>query len=405
MDGEKKILFARSQLSDTLSTENWIKAILSKGNLILTSDWKEMCRMATSLKPDIIVIDSNLSSFLRGIRVIKRLSEVKNIPLVLICNRDEPIDDYFLAGADDLLFRPYTLVDLECRLKVALKLGNTLKTIKDQNQLLQKTSEELKKQNVLLDQQRRDIIDDITYSRRIQNAIMPSKEILDQHFKDFFLFYRPKRIVSGDFYWVAGKEGKTIIAVADCTGHGLSGAFLTIAGTAFFNEILNYTPLNAAEFLNQLRLRIMRLLHQRGLEGEAADGMDISLAIIDFNEKIMQYAGANNPAYLIKKSGELIILLADRMPIGIHDNFDKPFTNRIVQFEDGDMLYLFSDGYADQFGGPHDQKFRSKRFQELCKSVFHLPTNVQKETFERTIDEWMGYRDQVDDISIIGIRC
>ncbi|HOK99856.1 MAG TPA: SpoIIE family protein phosphatase [Bacteroidales bacterium] len=378
---------------------------MSNTSLHHAADWKALCRSAVSLKPDIIVIDSALVDFLRGVRIIKRLEEVKNIPLVVLCDRDAPIDEYFAAGVDDFLFRPFSWIDLQCRLQVAFRLGDTLKTIKNQNLLLQKTSEELKKQYNLLDEQRRDIIDDITYSRRIQNAIMPSPEMLACYFQDYFLFYRPKRIVSGDFYWVAAKEGKTIVAVADCTGHGLSGALLTIAGTAFLNEIINYTPLNAAEFLNQLRLRIMRLLHQRGLEGEAADGMDISLAILDYKQKHLQYAGANNPAYLIRTSGELLILPADRMPIGIHDYCETPFTNHTYSFEHGDMLYLFSDGYADQFGGPHDQKFRTKRFQELCKKVYHLPTAEQRAIFERTIDEWMGYRDQVDDISIIGIRC
>lgn len=404
LEGDRKILYARSFSTEALTTEKWIKEILPQVELHVAEDWKQLCRIAVDRNPDVIVVDSVMNGFLRGVRVIKRLPEVKNIPLVILCERSEPIDEYFAAGVDDFLFRPYSFIDLHGRLKVALQLGDTLKTIKKQNQLLQKTSEELKKQYNLLDEQRRDIIDDITYSRRIQNAIMPSPEMLASHFDDYFLFYRPKRIVSGDFYWVAAKEGKTIVAVADCTGHGLSGALLTIAGTAFLNEIINYTPLNAAEFLNQLRQRIMRLLHQRGMEGEAADGMDISLAIIDFNGQYFQYAGANNPAYLVRTSGELVIIPADRMPIGIHDNCETPFTNHNLTFFRGDMLYLFSDGYADQFGGPHDQKFRTKRFQELCKSIYHLPTAQQRFIFERTIDEWMGYRDQVDDISIIGIR-
>jgi len=405
LEGVRKILFARTVSTDAFTTEKYIEQILPGAVLYLTGEWKQLCRMVIEVKPDIVLIDSALNDFVRGVRIVKRLSEVKNIPVVILCNRDEPMDEYFAAGVDDFLFRPYLLVDLQYRLKVALQLGDTLKTIKNQNQLLHKTSEELKRQYSLLDEQRRDIIDDITYSRRIQNAIMPSADMLASHFNDYFLFYRPKRIVSGDFYWVAGKEGKTILAVADCTGHGLSGALLTIAGTAFLNEIINYTPLNAAEFLNQLRLRIMRLLHQRGLEGEAADGMDISLAIIDFENYNLQYAGANNPAYLIRTSGELVVLPADRMPIGIHDNCEIPFTNRTLSFGKGDMLYLFSDGYVDQFGGPSDQKFRTKRFQELCKAIYHLSTAEQRVIFERTIDQWMGYRDQVDDISIIGIRC
>ena len=262
----------------------------------------------------------------------------------------------------------------------------------------------MQRQYRLMEEQKKDIIDDITYSRRIQNAIMPERSYLLTLLPEYFLFYKPKRIVSGDFYWVAQKDNKVILAAADCTGHGISGAFLTIAGTAFLNEILNYAFLDAADILEHLRKHVMRLLHQKGLEGEAADGMDISLRIFDFHQMEVQYAGANNSIMQIKKNKELFLFSPDKMPIGIHENYDKPFKNQFIKLEKGDMIYMYTDGYADQFGGPFDQKFRNKRLQQLCVDASGLSMGEQYQLFESTMDEWIGYRDQIDDILVIGIR-
>jgi phosphoserine phosphatase RsbU/P len=386
-----------------------VKHLIEKHNfgyiLHFACDGKETCRVASQERPDLILIDIILPIMdgIRAIKVLKRMVTTRNIPIVVMTS-ERSLHEAFLAGADDFIYKPFHEYELLFRIRCALTLGQNMKKIKEQNELMFCQSIEMKHQYRQMEEQKKDIIDDITYSRRIQNAIMPNKEYLSTLFPEYFLYYKPKRIVSGDFYWATLKRDKIILAVADCTGHGISGAFLTIAGTAFLNEIVNFVYNDAAEMLNQLRLRIMRLLQQKGVEGEAADGMDISLSIFDTNELKMQYAGANNHSYLVRKDGTLQILSPDKMPIGIHENFNKPFQNHIIELEKGDMIYMFSDGYADQFGGERDQKFRNKRLHSLCTSVHAKTMNEQYDSFERTMDEWIGYRDQVDDMLIIGIR-
>ncbi len=252
--------------------------------------------------------------------------------------------------------------------------------------------------------QKKDIVDDIRYSKRIQRAIFPTDEYIMETVSEHFILNMPRSIVSGDFYWAGRLNGKKVIALGDCTGHGISGAFMTMAGIAFLNEIMSKKiAQNANEILFELRRLVMKLLKQKGEQGEAADGLDISLAIIDENNKRIQFAGANNPFYLISNS-KLIIYKGDRMPIGIHLNFGKPFTNHDIEIKKGDMIYLFTDGFADQFGGPRNKKFRYKQFQELLIEIHKLPMDKQKENLLRTITNWMGDNEQIDDIMLLGFR-
>jgi len=400
-----KILVADTSGKIITSIEHIIGKYNLKYELTIVSDGRDACKTAGRINPDIIILAIKMSGMdgIRAVKILKRLPHTKNIPTLLIASAKD-LKDAYSSGADDFIYKPFNELELLFRIRFAIKLSENTKQMTHQNLILQKQSEEVKRQYRLMEDQRKDIIDDITYSRRIQNAIMPSEEYISMLFHECFLFNKPKRIVSGDFYWISFKDNRALLAVADCTGHGISGAFLTIAGTAFLNEIINFCKSDSAEILNQLRIRIMRLLNQKGLEGEAADGMDISLCIFDFNEMSLQYAGANNATYVVRKNGELEILSPDRMPIGIHEHFNRSFNNRELKVQKGEMVYMFSDGYADQFGGPEDQKFRYKRFQNLCIELHDKSMKEQYDAFERTMDEWIGYRDQVDDMLIIGVR-
>jgi serine phosphatase RsbU (regulator of sigma subunit) len=219
-----------------------------------------------------------------------------------------------------------------------------------------------------------------------------------------FILYKPKDIVSGDFYWGLKKNEKIIIAAGDCTGHGVPGAFMSMLGHAFLDEIVNTTRVeNAAMILNMLRDVIINTLKQKGTVGEARDGMDISLLILDPNTGTVDFAGANNPLYLVR-DGKLIKVQGDRMPIGIHFTTFTPFANQTLKIIKGDHLYLFSDGYADQFGGPKGKKYMYKPFQELLLHISDKPMDTQKEILDNTFEKWKGDRDQVDDVLVIGIH-
>lgn len=284
------------------------------------------------------------------------------------------------------------------------KLAESKRQIEKINTDLEKTNEEVNKQKEIIEQKNQSITDSIQYAGRIQTAVLPPINFLNEWGLENFILFKPKDIVSGDFYWGVRKKDKIIIAAADCTGHGVPGAFMSMLGHAFLDEIINTREVdNAASILNIMRDEIINTLRQKGTTGEARDGMDVSLVIIDMKEGRLDYAGANNPLYIIR-DGKMLKYLADRMPIGIHFISFSPFTNQNIEIRKGDQLYLFSDGYADQFGGPRGKKFMYKPFQELLLRSSTNPMDVQKEILETTFEKWKGEREQVDDLMVIGIR-
>ena len=263
-DDKYKILAA----DDSKAILSAIEHMFTKNNLnyelIMADNGRDACKLAAKHIPDLILMDWIMPemSGVDAIKILKRIPATRNIPIVIMTS-EKSLLDAFNAGANDFMYKPFDEYELLFRVRTALTLSETIRKLKHQNEVQLKQSEEFKRQYKRMEEQRKDIIDDITYSRRIQNAIMPTRDYLLTLFPQYFLYYKPKRIVSGDFYWVSHKENKIILAVADCTGHGISGAFLTIAGTAFLNEIINYVQPKASDILNELRFRIMRLLHQK----------------------------------------------------------------------------------------------------------------------------------------------
>jgi serine phosphatase RsbU (regulator of sigma subunit) len=234
--------------------------------------------------------------------------------------------------------------------------------------------------------------------------VLPSPKVLEDHGLQYFVLYKPRDIVSGDFYWIHQKDDKVLIAAADCTGHGVPGAFMSMLGMAFLNEIVTKGEFcNAAQILDQLRKLIVKSLHQSGNTGETKDGMDISLCQIDKEKGEIQFAGAFNSMYVIR-GNEIIEGPADRMPVGFHDKLDVPFTNTVMPIQKGDAMYIFSDGYVDQFGGENGKKFMAKRFKQLLLDIQEMAMEEQKEFLDKTTIEWRGELDQVDDILVIGIK-
>jgi len=258
--------------------------------------------------------------------------------------------------------------------------------------------------NQLLAYQKKQITDSIEYASRIQSAVLPPAEFISGIIPEHFIIFKPRDIVSGDFYWISQKEGKTIIAAVDCTGHGVPGAFMSMLGFAFMNEIINKEEsLVPNVILNQLREYVKESLHQTGKDNEAKDGMDIALCVIDQKNNSLQFSGAYN-SLLLFRGKELITLKADRMPIGIQLSEKMSFTNHEITTLPGDCIYIYTDGFIDQFGGNDGRKFKIKAFKDLLKSLNGLPMKDQKKEIERSYYEWKGKSEQIDDILIIGVR-
>ncbi len=281
---------------------------------------------------------------------------------------------------------------------------------KKANKLLHDQNAEIENQRDLANIQRQKITDSIQYAQRIQEAILPPKDLLDSLLHDYFLLYRPKDIVSGDFYWITKKGNILILTAADCTGHGVPGGFMSMLGVAFLNEIVNKIVINrhisslqADSILNELRINVTRSLHQTGRREEPKDGMDIALCIIDFEENKLQFAGARNPLLVIR-NGELIHYKADRMSVSYSHKINQPFTKYDIRLEINDALYIFTDGYCDQFGGAEDMKFGTNKLMELILSIYQKPMSEQREILIRKHEEWRGERNQLDDILIIGFK-
>jgi len=284
------------------------------------------------------------------------------------------------------------------------------KKLEEQNVQIKIQKEEIEKQRDLANQQKKDITDSIEYAKRIQTALLPPLSFIRRSLPEHFILFKPRDIVSGDFYWMMNKDDKIIIAAADCTGHGVPGAFMSMLGTAFLSEIVNKIienkhiySLQANEILNQLRNYIIESLHQSGAENESKDGIDIALCIIDPEKKKLQFAGAHNPLYLIRNN-ELIMYKGDRMPVSIHQNAGISFTNHEIDINEDDIIYIFSDGFVDQIGGPRKRKFMSRNLQELLLKIHQKPMDVQEQILNKTFEDWKGDYIQLDDILIIGIK-
>jgi serine phosphatase RsbU (regulator of sigma subunit) len=287
------------------------------------------------------------------------------------------------------------------------------------------------------------ITDSINYAKRIQEAVLPMSDTARSILGEHFILFKPKDIVSGDFYWATQINEWLIVTVADCTGHGVPGAFMSMLGISFLNEIVRKKEITKSnQVLNELRKEVINALQQRGVQSEQKDGMDIVLIAINKTTMQCQFSGANNPLYVVKKfenlkmcqfeneqsssnqpinpstyqpnnpstnqstnqsTYQLYELKGDKMPVAIHPVMND-FTYNEFQLEQGDILYLFSDGYADQFGGEQGKKFLYKRFKELIITNAGKPMNEQKQALDNSIIQWIGNGEQTDDITVVGIK-
>lgn len=276
--------------------------------------------------------------------------------------------------------------------------------VKERTAEVVKQKEEIEKQNEKISELYEEVTDSIKYAKGLQEAILPPDEFVEQNMPESFILYKPKDIVSGDFYWVEKKNDKIYFAAVDCTGHGVPGAFMSIVGYNALNEALR-TNDDPGSILDALNRGVSKTLHNNSSMGTTTkDGMDLALCCYDNKTKELQFAGAYNPLYLIR-DGDVVQVKPDKFAIGnYYEDETKKYTNHKIQLQENDYIYVFSDGYADQFGGPKGKKFMYKRFRDYLLTLNGKSMNAQKEFLDKTLEEWKGPLEQIDDILVIGMH-
>ncbi len=309
------------------------------------------------------------------------------------------------ASKRQAIIRNVFIVGFAFLLGFAFLIYRNLKQKQKANKKLQSAYIQVEEKSNLLEVKNKEITDSINYAKRLQEAILPNNEFISKMFPNSFVLYKPKDIVSGDFYWFEKWGNKQLFAAVDCTGHGVPGAFMSIVGYNILNQAVNESGLSKPNLiLNALNKGITKTLKQTVEESTVKDGMDIALCSFDSTTNILEYAGAYNSLWLFRNS-EIKEISADKMPIGVFLGEElKPFTNHEIQLQKNDIVYIFTDGYADQFGGPKGKKFKYKKLQELLQSISALSMEEQGKKLNEVNESWKGGLEQVDDILIIGIK-
>ena len=266
-------------------------------------------------------------------------------------------------------------------------------------------SREVLQQHNLLQSRTKNMEDSLKYAQRIQTALFTTPREMRELFPESFIYQQPKDIVSGDFYWARRINGKVMFSVADCTGHGVPGAFLSLIGLEFFRQIVvEKEILQPATILNEMN-HYFDMVFGKLEELSLKDGIDLAFCAYDYENRTLEYAGAFNPVYIIRNN-EILEVKGDQIIVGPDNGIQRgSFQNKLVNLEENDVLYMFSDWYADQFGGPEGKKYKYRRFRHLLMTIHKLPMEEQRRKLEENINEWMGVRhDQIDDQMVIGIR-
>ena len=303
------------------------------------------------------------------------------------------------------IIRNFLILGFVLLLIVAFLIYRNLKQKQKANNKLQNAYIEIEVKSNLLEEKNKEVFDSIKYAKRLQEAILPNNEFIKKLFPESFVFYKPKDIVSGDFYWFEHWGNKKMFAAVDCTGHGVPGAFMSIVGYNLLNQAINEHGLTKPNLiLNELNKGITKTLKQTFEDSAVKDGMDIALCCYDEKTNVLEYAGAFNSLWLIRDNA-IVEIKADKQPVGLFLGEElKSFTNQEIPVQKGDVFYVFTDGYADQFGGPKGKKFKYKNLQSILLANTSKSMAEQKAILEKSITDWQGSLEQIDDILIIGIK-
>lgn len=298
------------------------------------------------------------------------------------------------------------LSTLASQAAISLENAQLLATLEEKTDELTRERNRVAEINSMIEEKNNDITDSIRYAQRIQNSILPPSEMLRQFVPDSFVFHRAKDIVSGDFYWWHNEPERFILAAVDCTGHGVPGAFMSVIGSNFLTQIAGgAASMTPDGILQALNVQVRRSLKQDLEDAATRDGMDLALCVLDRAARRLLFAGAYRPLYLVRR-GEIIEYPGSKFSIAgtQFDGVEVEFATNEVELEEGDMLYVCSDGFADQFGGPNNKKLSTRRFRQLLTQIYQHPVHIQMELMQHTFDRWKGDAEQTDDVLVIGLR-
>jgi serine phosphatase RsbU (regulator of sigma subunit) len=285
-----------------------------------------------------------------------------------------------------------------------IEIAHAVEKSEQEKEIYRLRNVELKEAYDIIEENNREITASINYASRIQRAMLPAPEEIEGLDNNYFILFKPKDIVSGDFYWFNTTVNKLFVVAGDCTGHGVPGALMSMLGISFLEEIVNYRKITeSGRILDELRKEVQNALRQKGSKQEAKDGMDISLCVIDKSKKKLQYSGAYNNLYLVRNN-ELIEFPADRMPIAVFDMTGESFKTNKIEIRKNDIIYMHSDGYVDQFGGPNNKKYKCASLKSFLLSIHKLPMLKQQQRLDEEFISWKGTNNQTDDVVIVGLK-
>jgi sigma-B regulation protein RsbU (phosphoserine phosphatase) len=366
--------------------------------ILIVKTREEYIEQVETWSPDLILSDHTLPGFssVEAFSILKKKALI--IPFILITGSvsEEFAVDCLKAGMSDYILKG-SLKRLPSSITSILQSNK----IRREKMIVESLHIELKKAYNRIAEKNKDIMDSIIYAKGIQRAMLPEKKKLKDVFPESFIYYQPRDIVSGDFYWFVKQDNKFLIAAADCTGHGVPGALMSVIGIELLNKIIVEKRITyPSDILRNLNAGVTRFFNQQ--ENETRDGMDIAVCSIDLANRTLEYAGANRPVWLIRSS-ILEEIKPSKYPIG-GGNDPRIYTSHKLSFEPNDRLYLFTDGVTDQFGGFDDRKLMKKKLKKLLVASRPLSLADQKKALSDFLDTWKGDNKQVDDMLAIGIK-
>ncbi len=387
--------------------------------IIKTFSTGEECLANLFQKPDLIFLDyylnpENLKH--TGLQILDKIKETDfNIQVVMLSSQDQievavncmkhDAFDYIIKGEVTYMRAQKAINTLFNQNKLQEEVVFYKTSATTLEKMVEERTREVVEQRHMIEEKHKEITDSINYAEHIQRSLLPSTALLEENLKEYFVFFQPKDIVSGDFYWASKLSNDHFaLLTGDSTGHGVPGAILSILNISCIEKAIEAEKLTEpCDILNHTRTKIIETL-KKDLRAEGGkDGMDCSLIVFDFKNKKLTYSAANNPIWIVRNKN-LLVFSPNNMPVGKHHNDTINFTQHTVQLNAGDMVYTMTDGIPDQFGGPSGKKYMKKQLKDLLISIAHLPASQQKEKLSASFNSWKADIEQVDDVTLVGVR-